>query len=73
MEQGSSHALWATELVRNDYLDPIFGAVVDATEAAVLDSLFRADTVEGRDGHVVPGLPVDRTLQLLAAAGRLAS
>ena len=29
-------------MVHNDFLDPFFGAVVDATEAAVLDSLFRA-------------------------------
>jgi len=71
--RGSARALWTVELVDDEYLDPFFGAVVDATEAAVIDSLFRADTVEGRDGHVVPGLPVDRTLGLLAAAGRLAS
>ena len=69
--RGSAGALWTVELVDDEYLDPFFGAVVDATEAAVLDSLFRADTVEGRDGHVVPGLPVERTLELLAAAGRL--
>jgi D-aminopeptidase len=71
--RGSARALWTVELVDDEYLDPFFGAVVDATEAAVIDSLFRADTVEGRDGHVAPGLPVERTLQLLAAAGRLAS
>ena len=70
--RGSSSALWTAELVDSEDLDPFFGAVVDATEAAVLDSLFRADTVEGRDGHVVTGLPVQRTLELLAAAGRLA-
>jgi D-aminopeptidase len=71
--RGSSGALWSVELVDDEYLDPFFGAVVDATEAAVIDSLFRADTVEGRDGHVAPGLPIERTLDLLAAAGRLAS
>ncbi len=71
--RGRSGALWNVELVDDEYLDPFFGAVVDATEAAVVDSLFQADTVEGRDGHVVPGLPVERTLELLAAAGRLAS
>lgn len=69
--RGNAGALWTVELVDDEYLDPFFGAVVDATEAAVLDSLFRADTVTGRDGHVVPGLPVERTLALLAAAGRL--
>jgi D-aminopeptidase len=68
--RGSADALWTVELVDDEYLDPFFGAVVDATEAAVLDSLFRADSVTGRDGHVVPGLPVERTLALLAAAGR---
>jgi D-aminopeptidase len=71
--RGASGPLWTVELVDDEYLDPFFGAVVDATEAAVIDSLFQADTVEGRDGHVVPGLPVDRTLELLAAAGRIAS
>ena len=34
--------------------------------------LFVADTVHGRDGRVVPGLPVERTLDLLRLAGRLA-
>lgn len=71
--RGRDGALWNVELVDDEYLDPFFGAVVDATEAAVIDSLFRADTVQGRDGHVVPALPVERTLALLSAAGRLAS
>jgi len=70
--RGSAGALWTAELVDDEYLDPFFGAVVDATEAAVIDSLFRADTVQGRDGHTVPGLPVERTLAMLSAAGRLA-
>ena len=59
-------------LVDDAWLDELFAAVVEATEEAVLDSLFRADTVAGRDGHVAHGLPVPETLALLAAAGRLA-
>ncbi len=46
-------------------------AAVEATEEAVIDALFVADTVAGRDGRVVPGLPVERTLDLLRSAGRL--
>jgi D-aminopeptidase len=69
--RGSASSHWTVQLVNDEYLDPFFGAVVDATEAAVIDSLFRADTVEGRDGHVVPGLPVERVLEWMAAAGRL--
>jgi D-aminopeptidase len=71
--RGSTTALRSIEMIDDEYLDPFFAAVVEATEAAVVDSLFRADTVTGRDGHVVPGLPVERTLDLLRAAGRLPS
>jgi D-aminopeptidase len=46
----------------------MFAAVVEATEEAVLDSLFVADTVAGRDGNAAPGLPVARVLELVAAA-----
>jgi D-aminopeptidase len=40
-------------------LGPVFTAVVDATEEAVLNALFVADTVVGRDGFTARGLPVD--------------
>ena len=70
--RASGQALRTVEVVDDEYLDPFFDAVVEATEAAVIDSLFRAETVEGRDGNVVHALPVARTLELLAAAGRLA-
>jgi D-aminopeptidase len=61
-----------TTHLHDDYLDRLFMAAVEAAEEAVIDSLFVADTVVGRDGHVVPGLPVERTLDLLRAGGRLA-
>jgi D-aminopeptidase len=46
-------------------LNEVFEAVVDASEEAVIDALFVADTVTGADGHIVPGLPVERVLDLL--------
>ncbi len=49
----------------------LFGAVVEATEEAVIDSLVAADTVVGRDGNAVPALPLERTLEMLERAGRL--
>ena len=69
--RGGGQPLRRLQVVDDEYLDPFFGAVVEATEEAVLDALFRADTVVGRDGNVARGLPVERTLALLAAAGRL--
>jgi D-aminopeptidase len=40
-------------------LDPLFEAVVDASEEAVLSSLLQAPTTTGRDGHTSEGLPAD--------------
>ena len=37
-------------------LDPLFAAVVDATEEAVLASMLAAPTVVGRDGNTSEGL-----------------
>ncbi len=53
------------ELLADGSLNQVFTAVVDATEEAVTNALFVADTVAGVDGNVVPGLPVDRLLPLL--------
>ncbi len=51
-------------------LNPYFEAVVDATESAVLNSLFQSSTVTGHQGNTSPGLPADEVLRLLEGAGR---
>ena len=48
----------------NDDLDDLFVGVADATEEAILDSLFRAHSVSGHRGFA-PALPLDRLLPLL--------
>ena len=52
-------------------LNDVFEAVVDGTEEAVLNALWAAPEVVGRDGRVAPALPHDDVLELLAAHGRL--
>jgi D-aminopeptidase len=46
-------------------LDLVFEAVAEATEEAALNALFQAETTDGRDGHVLHALPLERTLELL--------
>ena len=46
-------------------LNGLFEATVDATEEAVLDSLFRATTTTGRYGRVAEALPIDELLDLM--------
>jgi D-aminopeptidase len=52
-------------------LDPLFAATVDATEEAVVNCLWAAETTEGRDGRVVERLPHEPVLELLHAHNRL--
>jgi len=51
-------------------LDPLFEAVVDATEEAVLDSLLTAPTTVGRDGNTSEGLDPEVVRMMLREAGR---
>ncbi len=52
-------------------LSSLFEAAVEATEEAVINSLFRATTVTGHRGRRVEALPLERTLEVLEAHGRL--
>jgi len=48
-------------------LDPLFAAVVEAAEEAVLNSMFTAPTTVGRDGHLSESLHSPEVLALLDA------
>ena len=52
----------------NDAMSPLFLAVVESSEEAIYNSLFRATTVTGR-GHTVEALPLDRTVEILRRHG----
>lgn len=52
-------------------LDPLFEAVVDATEEAVLNSMLGSPTVTGRGGNSSEGLDPGSVAELLRAHGRL--
>jgi L-aminopeptidase/D-esterase-like protein len=49
----------------NDLLDPIFSAVVEATEEAIVNALIDNQTMVGRDDHRVEALSHDRVRELL--------
>ena len=61
---GNNRGPQTTQLLSNDAMSPLFLAVIEATEEAIYNSLFRATTTSGR-GHTVEALPIDRTLDIL--------
>jgi D-aminopeptidase len=48
-------------------IDALFPATVEATEEAIVNALFRATTIIGRDGNVREALPLDRVMEILAS------
>ena len=52
------------ELLSNNRMSPLFLAVIEATEEAIYNSLFRATTTTG-NGRTVEALPIEETLAIL--------
>jgi len=51
--------------LKNERMSNLFRAVAEATEEAILNSMFRAKTVTGRAGHTVQALPLERVIELI--------
>lgn len=51
--------------IKNNNMTPLFWAVIEATEEAILNSLFLAKTTAGRSGRIVEALPLDRVKEIM--------
>jgi D-aminopeptidase len=61
----SGENLRTVKVLSNDAMSPLFLAVIEATEEAIYNSLFRATTVKGKENRTVEALPIDETLKIL--------
>ncbi|PRX41949.1 L-aminopeptidase DmpA. Serine peptidase. MEROPS family S58 [Salegentibacter salegens] len=59
------------EIVPNDLMSPLFMATIEATEEAILNSIFMAETTTGFKGRTIKALPKEEVLKLLKEAGVL--
>ena len=53
------------KVLRNGNMSPLFMAVIEATEEAILNSLFMAKSMTGYKGHHIEALPVKEVLQIM--------
>jgi len=67
-EQNERNLPRSVKTLANDAVSPLFLAVIEATEEAIYNSLFRATTTSGR-GRTVEALPLDRALEVLRKHG----
>jgi D-aminopeptidase len=61
----SRNATQTEELLRNDKMSPLFLAAAEAAEEAILNAMFKAHTLEGREGHKLEALPLDKVKELM--------
>jgi len=69
LSQGSR--LRPVETMANDAISPLFLAVIEATEEAIYNSMFRATTVTGKEKRTVEALPLEPTLNVLRKFGKI--
>jgi len=58
-------------ILHNEYVTPLFMAAIEATEEAIINSLFAATTMKGKDGHVVEAIPMDKVKLILQQYNRI--
>lgn len=61
----SNSPLYPANLLRNDNTSPLFMAAIEATEEAIINSLFAATTTTGRGGNTVEALPTAAVIAIL--------
>ena len=59
------------KLLSNDAMSPLFLGVIEATEEAIYNSLFRATTVTGREKRTIEALPIEATVNILRKYGKI--
>jgi len=59
------------QVLGNDAMSPLFEAVIEATEEAIYNSMFRATSVTGKEKRTIEALPIDRVKELLRKYRRI--
>lgn len=67
----SDSSMLTTTVLRNDAVSPLFMAAIEATEEAILNSLFMAKTMKGKNGKLIEALPIKKVLPLLKRYNRV--
>jgi len=57
-------------MMPNDEMNPLFQALVEATEEAVVNAMFAAEDMTGVDGHRVAALPIEKTREVMRKYAR---
>jgi len=65
--------MFPIKILSNDRMDPLYQAVIEATEEAVINAMTAAVTTVGKDGNTIHAIPLNRLQEIMQKYGRLAS
>jgi D-aminopeptidase len=60
-----SNMVQKSKVLHNNATSPLFMAAIEATEEAILNSLFMAETMKGKSSRTVEALPIDKVIPML--------
>ncbi len=61
----SKDLIYSSTQLSNDAMSPLFMAAIEATEEAIINSLFQATSMEGKEGHKAEALPIEKVLDIM--------
>lgn len=68
--EGAARSLRRLDYVPHEVLDPVFNAVVESVDEAVINALVAAEDMTGRDGHYVAAIDHGELAGVMARYGR---
>jgi D-aminopeptidase len=66
-----SQSVTDTGYLHNDFTSQLFMAAIEATEEAVVNSLFAAKTMKGSNGRTIEALPLEKIIPILKKYNKL--
>ena len=63
--------LYQSTILKNEAMTPVFLATIEATEEAIINSLFAAETMKGRNMRVIESIPKERVIELMKKHKRI--
>lgn len=70
-EHASKEKIQNQAVLTNDAVSPVFMAAIEATEEAIINSLFAATTTKGFGGHTAEALPKEKLVAIMKKYNRI--
>lgn len=71
INESDTSRLYKTEVLKNEAISPLFLATIEATEEAIINSLFAAETMTGHEGTTIESIPINEVIGIMKKYGRI--